>query len=343
MGLLDFFHRKSGSDTELPLPAEQSQHASADVAVDIADSQALELNFDSVELSLPLAQSIQHDYLAHCIQEKTPGIHSALLNEFAHTLIYDDNERVKCTPNMPTILPQLMQCLRDENTPKQSYVDLISQDPLLAASVLRTSRSALYNPSGRPIDNFERAVVILGVSGLKALACTALLGSVVSSSKEPLIQSTLWPYTLHTAVIAQMLSKDSAVGFSLYLSGLFHSIGEMTFLEEVSKNQHLLLNVETYNFLHEQYFERLTLAILRDWELPEDVVDQVRTAAVTPAMEGKIENCIEMSSYLAKLIYLYQKKVWSEETVEEALAECHLTIEQLKHIITLSEQQVSSA
>lgn len=348
MSLLDFFHRKSSSekhenhviaaiDTELMIEPLSDTKGEAGEA---ADKKTFD--FHSIELCFTLAQSIHQDYLRSCIKDQSVEMKESLLNEFAHELIYDDEVRVKSTPNMPTILPQLMQCLRDENTLKSTYVDLISQDPLLAASVLRTSRSALYNPSGRPIDNFERAVVVLGVAGLKVIACTSLLGSVVSSSKEPLVQSTLWPYTLHTAVIAQLLAEDSASGFTAYLSGLFHSIGEMAFLEQVSIDDSLSLNIGTYAYLHEQYFERLTLAILKDWELPEDIMDQVRSAAVTPAIDGKVKNAIEVSSYLAKLIYLYQHKVWSAEQVEEAVLACNLTIEQLDWVISLSEQQVSN-
>ncbi len=345
MSLFDFFQR------QLEPQYEVSADISKRIGTAVRQEQqplsepkgAFSLNRDIIQLRLPIAQKIHQDYLLHGIQNKNAGLHAAVLNEFAHTLIYDDDVRVLLTPNMPPIFPQLMQYLRDVNTPKSSVIELISQDSHLAASVLRASRCSLHNPSKQSIESFDQAAGILGLSDLKIVAMTALLGAVVNSAMTPFIHSTLWPYTCHTAIISQLLAKDSQAGFSAYLSGLFHSIGEMTFLNQLASHPILLVNVETYHYLDEQYFERLTLAILKDWKLPEGIIDEVRSAAVMPVLNGNVSNITNLSSHLAKLIYLYQNNVWSEERVIRTLDSMHMHIEQLDAVIALSAGQLLNA
>ena len=333
MNLLELFQRKSSEIAE-GIPHEVEGTFTGGVQ---SGHEALDLS--GMILPINISKIIQNSYLEQALLISDVQLHAALLNEFTDLLIYDDAVRIAATPNISIIFPQLMQCLCNDSTLKQTYVDLMVQDPLLAASVLRTSNSYLYNPSGQAIDDFDRAVDILGVPRLKLVTCTVLLETVASSFTEPMIKNILWPYTLHSAIIAQLLTVDGSEGVATYLSGLFHSVGEMIFLEQISTLDSFSLNIPTYNYLREQYFERLTLAILKDWALPVEVVDQVRAAAVTPAVSGNVENVLKLSSYCAKLLYIYQEKVWADDVLHEILDAMNLNCQQLDRLIKLSQQR----
>jgi HD-like signal output (HDOD) protein len=110
------------------------------------------------------------------------GQHAAVLakvNENAAASVHQK----EYFPRRPLLLPKLLRVLNDDDSTRQALVRLILEDPALTGSVLQRANSAMYRYSPVPIDSLDRAVVMLGVDGLRGLMATAILQPVFRQPK----------------------------------------------------------------------------------------------------------------------------------------------------------------
>ncbi len=130
----------------------------------------------------------------------------------------------------PAILPQtaieLMDLARDKDVGMARIVEVIEREPVIAAEVLSTARSALYS-RGNPIESLEQAAVRLGIAGVSglfmaaALRKTALNCKLFARSMEQLRRHMV--ATAHIARgVCTMIKKP---GDRAFVCGLLHDIG----------------------------------------------------------------------------------------------------------------------
>jgi HD-like signal output (HDOD) protein len=79
------------------------------------------------------------------------------------------------TPRRPSLLPQLLEAVDDEDASLRTMARIIQQDPQLTGDLLRTANSAMYRVSSTPVESVERAAALLGTQGLRALIASSLL------------------------------------------------------------------------------------------------------------------------------------------------------------------------
>lgn len=263
------------------------------------------------------------------------------LDQLAAQLLKNNEFREKATPRMPAVLPQLMKCLKDENANKNQFVELIKQDAAIAAAVLKSANSVLYNPSGRKIDSFNRAVVILGVGGLKSIVCTAMLKPVsrTKSGNEELTKQ-LWAHSLRTGIAAQLMSKQYAQDpFIAYLVGLFHSIGALTLNTQLNlwgfKNMREEAN--SFMYLKKQCSEQLTLAIIKQWELPEDI-----QKAMANQMNNEDHQLLSHAASLSHLIALHEQDKINDAELEEHLEAFAVNSSFTEQVATITHETLNT-
>jgi HD-like signal output (HDOD) protein len=293
-------------------------------------------NLSTVRIQENLAHVIHHDYVHHCLTEKKLGLHAPIVNEFAHSLIYDNEHRLQASNPLPDFFPLLMQYLADEEISKQRFLAMMRKSTAMRDAVIRSTRCKVYNASLQACDNFERACVMLSLADLKKIACSVALASVFEANDSTVTQQVFWPQAIRTGLIAQQLCSYIEQSFAVFMAGLFCGVGKVHFVEQLQKDVRLLCNEETYNFLDQQYFERLTLALMADWQLPENVLARVRDAAITPMQFGLVADVIAMSNCLAELVYLYEHNIWDEAKMDLALQSSQISREQLNVVIDLA-------
>ncbi len=355
MRLFDFFHKGKKSSEEQYMSQMMDASGNTDVNGDALSSSGEKASEGSQEtlilsftLSAQLAEVVDQRFVKSYAASASVVVDSEALDDLAHQLIYNDEFRAQHIPNMPTILPRLMEAMRNDATSKEEYAQLIGQDPILAASVLKAAQSSLYNPLGKSVDSFERAVVIVGLAGIKVITCSLLLKSVAYSSKETIVARVFWPYMVATAYASQMMAKEEgnkgpgSHEFLAYLAGLFHCIGHVVFVEQLSLSQDFSLDNLSLHYLQQQYIERLTLATLKDWELPEEVIDLVREAAVSPTVSGLVVNSLEKSIFLSKLSHLVSEDEIEAEELENLLQQLGMDHAALLRFISEVKQRVSA-
>jgi HD-like signal output (HDOD) protein len=136
------------------------------------------------------------------------------------------------TPRRPSLLPQLLEAVGDEDASLRSLSRIISQDPALTGELLRTANSALYRVSGSPVESIERAAAMLGTQGLRTLISAALVRPLASDDAGAApgrFGDIIWEHSIYGASAAEAWAAraQDCDPFTAHLLGLMHGLGDV--------------------------------------------------------------------------------------------------------------------
>jgi len=133
------------------------------------------------------------------------------------------------TPRRPSLLPQLMEAVNDEDASLKALSRIIAQDPSLTGELLRTANSALYRVSGNPIESVERAAAMLGTQGLRTLIAASLVKPLAADTTQGRgrFGEIAWEYSLYSASGAEAWASraQDCDPFTAHLLGLMYGLG----------------------------------------------------------------------------------------------------------------------
>lgn len=178
------------------------------------------------------------------------------------------------SPAMQAILPRLNDDAFDVN----ELSDMVAQDPILAARVLRLANSPFYGLP-RQVGSLKEAVLILGFSSLRSVVLSA--GLIGAFSDADAIA-----HSLATAAAARSLAKslkrDQNMAFT---AGLLHNLGALLLGHfaadswqalasepEATADVRLLKEREIFGFDHCE----LGAEIAADWRFPVAIQAAIR-------------------------------------------------------------------
>mgnify|MGYP000588962524 CR=1 FL=1 len=213
------------------------------------------------------------------IQESSLSLPQRLVVDVVKARLSDPDQRFRAVPQLPSVIPRLLRSLRDPEASIKDYVAIVDKDPNLSASVLRLANSAYFNRSQIRISSIERAVVKLGVDGLRSVLSAAVMQPILQRNS-PYFQNfglKLWRHSLCCAVACEVLAKDRGLEpFKVYMLGLAHDIGKTTVFSELCKEFKLNTaddrpGCQVFVPLISEFSAQLSAWIGRDWDLPMDL------------------------------------------------------------------------
>ena len=177
-------------------------------------------------------------------------------------------------PRRPLLLPKLVQAVNDENVSRRELAVLIAQDPALAGNLLRLANSAMYRVSAEPVESIDRAVALLGTSGIRSLMAAALLQPVFRTAAGELkrFPEVTWEHTQYAASAAEAYAAIIADEdpFAAQLLALLLGLGTiLTFracMDEYAARS-ATADAATLALLIEQHAATVASRIAHDWEL----------------------------------------------------------------------------
>ncbi len=186
--------------------------------------------------------------------------------------------RKTAVPRLPSVIPKLLRSLRDPDSSIRDYVVIVNKDPAMSAAVLKLANSAYFNPVAKPIDDIERAIIKLGLSGLRSVLSAAVMQPIVRKDS-PYYTHTgqrLWAHSLNCALICDIVGNERKLErYKAYLTGLVHDIGKITIFSELCKqyqrNGDLNPGYRAFAPMLRHKATVLSHLIAKDWELPEDI------------------------------------------------------------------------
>jgi HD-like signal output (HDOD) protein len=129
-------------------------------------------------------------------------------------------------PTIPRVVQQVIAAVRNPDVDARKLGELLSQDPILSAKVLRLANSSFFGGQ-RSMASIDAAVALIGTEALGRLV---LAGGVSSSfGAVPGIDlPTFWRDSLVAATAAHKLaSRLGAEGEEAYVCGLLHGAGHL--------------------------------------------------------------------------------------------------------------------
>jgi HD-like signal output (HDOD) protein len=160
---------------------------------------------------------------AAAVGEDWPPAHAEVISATANILQSASTED-RYTPRRPSLLPQLLRAVNDEDVSRRELVTIISKDPSLVGNLLKMANSSFYRVSTQAIESIDRAVVILGNDGIRSLIAAALAQPIfqIKGGDFPKFPDIAWQHTFKTAsaTVTHTAIVEKSDPFAAQLLGL---------------------------------------------------------------------------------------------------------------------------
>ena len=180
-------------------------------------------------------------------------------------------------PSFPDIAVRVRKALTNDEVDIDDVARIISAEPALAARLLQLANSAALNTSGRRVTDLRSAISRIGFNMARSATIAFAMSQLRRAEaykglEEPL--SELWNRSTHVAAVSRVVAKrftqvnhDEAL-----LVGLLQGVGKLYLLTRAVRFPALLADAGAYQRIVSEWHGRIAQAILRNWEMAEEIV-----------------------------------------------------------------------
>jgi HD-like signal output (HDOD) protein len=150
------------------------------------------------------------------------------------TRVMEVVKKVTTIATLPEVTSQIIKTVEDPKSSAQQLHKIVSHDPALVTRILKVVNSAFYGLPGQ-IGSVERAIVLLGLNGIKNIAVAASLGQLFRGAVlcDGYSAKDLWTHCIAVGVAARDMARNMKlnIGDEAFLAGLIHDIGILISLQ----------------------------------------------------------------------------------------------------------------
>ncbi|MEH6912125.1 MAG: HDOD domain-containing protein [Oceanicoccus sp.] len=260
------------------------------------------------------------------IASSIPPEHAVIINAINKNY-FDIVGSKQYLPGKPLIIPQLLRAVKNDDTTKAELVEIVIQDPILTADLLKTANSPFYRLSQKAVENVHEAVVILGNDGLRSVVFASVMRPVFHIPKElfPRFSETVWATALDTSIAAQVFAKKSGIcdAFSAQLLALMSSVGQILIfratVDAYSTSKELVPSPVVFAKLLNRFSLKASRAIISEWDLD----GQFRVALKELENQTELQEMIPLAQalFFGKLCGMLSVLVKQQHMTEEKALE----------------------
>jgi HD-like signal output (HDOD) protein len=183
-------------------------------------------------------------------------------------------------PSFPEIAVRVRKALANDDVEIEHVVRIISAEPALAARLLQLSNSAALNASGRRLTDLRTAISRIGFNMARSATIAFAMSQLRRAEAykgldEPMTE--LWHHGAHVGAVSHVVAKrftqvNADTGL---LAGLLQGVGKLYLLTRAARFPELLRDAGAYQHIVAEWHGRVAQAILRNWEMAEEVVSAV--------------------------------------------------------------------
>jgi len=183
--------------------------------------------------------------------------------------------------------------VNDETVSQRELAVLIAQDPALAGNLLRLANSAFYRVNSQPVESLDRAVALLGTSGIRSLMAAALLQPVFKtpSGEFKHFPDITWEHTQYAANAAEAYAAILADEdpFAAQLLVLLYGLGSILVfraaMDEYARHA-VAADAATVAALIDRHAVHVASRIAHDWELSSRILTALEDQSADPQPEA---------------------------------------------------------
>jgi HD-like signal output (HDOD) protein len=180
-------------------------------------------------------------------------------------------------PSFPEVAARARKALANEFVEIEDVVRIISAEPALAARLLQLANSAALNSSGRRIADLRQALSRIGFNMARSATIAFAMSQLRRAEayrglERPLDE--LWQSAACNAAVSHVVAKrfTSVNSDTALLGGLLGGIGKLYLLTRAARFPGVLGDASVYQRIVAEWHGRIAQAILRNWEIAEEVV-----------------------------------------------------------------------
>ncbi|MFZ6655140.1 HDOD domain-containing protein [Undibacterium sp. TJN19] len=228
-------------------------------------------------------------------------------------------------PRVPSVLPQLLKSLRDENVSGEELARHISRDVALVAELITEVNSSYYSPVDK-ISSLDNAIRLLGVNGLRMLVARTAFRPLIqlqSGQITKVLAPVIWEQSEKCALACRLLAQERQLdAFHGFLAGLLQNVGLIIAFRTVDQsmpNQAMSLSTEfRLRFLH--MAQILSYRIAQQWDFPPLVTEALKQQFGSSDPLQGLALVVRQAGDLSKLRMLVNAGVISEQDEELAFS-----------------------
>jgi HD-like signal output (HDOD) protein len=204
-------------------------------------------------------------------------------------------------PSFPDVAVRVRKALTNEEVEIEHVVRVISAEPALAARLLQVANSAALNPNGRRLSDLRTAVSRIGFNMARSATIAFAMSQLRRAEaykglEQPMTE--LWHNCAPVGAVCHVVAKrftrinaDTAL-----LTGLLHGVGKLYLLTRAARFPALLGDPANYQRIVAEWHGRIAQAILRNWEMADEVVAAV---AAVENQDREHEGATDLADVLA--------------------------------------------
>lgn len=181
---------------------------------------------------------------------------------------------------LPEVLHKVVALIDSDNYTAEQLAALITQDPTLAADVIKLVNSAGYQLGTQVITSIQEAVVRLGGLQIKSIVLTVVMQNMtdIKPIYFKLFGRHLWQHSLTTALWAKKLAKSRGEDPDLaYFLGLIYNVGKIALFKLIVDEMNISdpqfrPSSKLFRQMMTKHSLRLSALIGQSWLLPDVVV-----------------------------------------------------------------------
>jgi HD-like signal output (HDOD) protein len=285
--------------------------------------------------------------------EAPPPAHAEVISATADILQSAATED-KYTPRRPSLLPQLLRAVNDEDVSRRELVKIISKDPSLVGNLLKMANSPFYRVSAQAIESIDRAVVILGNDGIRSLIAAALAQPIfqIRGGAFPKFPQIAWQHTFRTAsaTVTHTAIVEKSDPFAAQLLGLVAGMaGIVVFrvaLDQYEARPKLTPHPGVMATLLDLQAVPVAKRISASWGLSDRIMAALddQTTAVAADRQTAMGRSLSFGRLASALAVLYSNKALDDVTAQISMPIAGMPATELQRLWTrLSSDEESVA
>jgi HD-like signal output (HDOD) protein len=182
-------------------------------------------------------------------------------------------------PCFPDVVLRIRRALANPETHIAQTVRIVGTEPLLAARLLQTANSVIFNQSGKPVIDLRTAVARLGT---RLVQSSAMAFAMQQMRMAPLLKPVggqlkeLWEESICTASLCQLIARRTSVNADeAFLTGLLHGIGRLYIMVRAASDPGKARYERPLLELIDGWHPVIGQAVLENWGFPETMVAAV--------------------------------------------------------------------
>ena len=233
------------------------------------------------------------------------------------------------TPRRPSLLPQLLRAMNDEEVSRRELVTIISRDPSLVGNLLKMANSSFYRVSTQAVESIDRAVVILGNDGIRSLIAAALAQPIfhIRGGDFPKFPEIAWEHAFRTAsaTVTHTAIVEKSDPFAAQLLGLVAGMASILVfrvaLDQYDTRPKLQPHAGAIAAMLDMQTAGVAKRIAASWGLSDRILAALddQTTAVAADRHTALGRSLEFGRVASALAVLYVNRALDDVTAQVSL------------------------